>query len=99
MRALEHLMPVTGEAKITAEQAHVAHQHWIERIQKLWRRLHRHRNQEVVRIQNEIRKNKRSINELTRENLFELDVNHNDQMIFLNVSGKTRKLQKQVKYS
>ena len=32
MRALEHLMPLTGEAKLTQEQAHVAHHHWIERI-------------------------------------------------------------------
>ena len=77
-KALEVLMPTSGQAGVIHESAHIAHQAWIHKIQVLWRRLNRRRNQEVVRIQNEIKRNKRHIQDLTRDNIFELDVNFAD---------------------
>ena len=51
---------------------------WTNKIQKLWDKLNEHRNDEVMRIQNEIKKNRNHIKKLSLDNLFELDVNAND---------------------
>lgn len=79
MKALEHLLPVQGATQNTSNLAHITHQNLIAKIETLWRRLNRRKNQEIVSIQNEIKRNKKHIAELTRENLFELDVNFQDQ--------------------
>jgi len=85
MKQLEQLQPMNGDRLLGSIQTHKAHQVWIEKIDKLWKRLNRNRNPEVVRIQNEIKRNKANINELMRENLFELDVNCSDQKMLLDV--------------
>lgn len=90
-------MPVGGDNGLMHEKTHTAHSIWITKIQKLWRRLNRRRNQEVVRIQNEIKKNKRYIGDTMRENLFELDVNFNDQQILLNWTREKNSVNKHLK--
>jgi len=56
---------------------------WIGKIEKLWKRLNRRRWSEVMRILDETKKNKLLIQQLTRDNMFELDVNFHDQRVFL----------------
>ena len=68
MRALGYLMPA-GDKEYSK---------WTNKIQKLWDKLNEHRNDEVMRIQNEIKKNRNHIKKLSLDNLFELDVNAND---------------------
>ena len=76
MKALEHLMPVDNRINANTHLAtHSAHQIWIAKIDAVWKRLHRYKHEEIVRIQNDVRKNKMLINQLSRDNLFELDVN------------------------
>ena len=58
--------------------SHIAHQRLVNAIQKLWSRLNRRGNQKMVKMQNEIKRNQKTIADLTRENLFELDVNFHD---------------------
>ena len=50
IRSLEKLVPSNGDATLAHISAHKAHQTWIEKIEKLWKRLNRHRNPEVVSI-------------------------------------------------
>ena len=54
--------------------SHNSHQLWLDRIEGLWRKLERHHNSEAVKIQIQIDQNKKRLNELTRENIFELEV-------------------------
>lgn len=52
MKALEHLMPVSGQKSTipTNLTTHTAHQHWLAKIHKLWTKLNKLRNPEVVAI-------------------------------------------------
>ena len=97
VRAMEHLMPNQGEK--TQETTHHAHQVWIAKIQRVWEKLNMARNSEVVRIQNEIRRNKSLINDLMRENLFELDINSHEQKLLLGAQSHYFKINQKLKNS
>jgi len=47
---------------------------WLDRIEKLWKKLERYRNSECVNVEIQIDKNKKRLFDLTRENVFELEV-------------------------
>jgi len=60
MRSFEHLVS-KAKGENAHETTHTAHKKWMQKIEKLWGKLNAKRNSEVVRIQDEIRKNKQQI--------------------------------------
>ena len=97
MRALEHLMPINGDHGMSHINSHAAHQIWIQKIQRVWRRLNKHGNTEAVRMQNEIKRNKRQIQDLMRENLFELDINQHEQQLLIGQQSYKKRLNRKLK--
>lgn len=53
---------------------HHTHKYWLDKIERVWKRLEMHRNSECVAVQIQIDHNKKRLWELTRENVFELEV-------------------------
>lgn len=51
---------------------------WLSQIEALWRRLEYHRENEVVKVETIIEQNRARIFDLTRDNVFELEVQTND---------------------
>jgi hypothetical protein len=66
----------------------------MSRLEKLQDELNTHGWPEIARIKNQIRKNTSTINQLMRENLFELDVNANDQKVLLKFKKSEKRAQK-----
>ena len=82
LRALETLR-VKGK--------HKTHRHWVRKIDKKWALLNELRWSEAVCIMDQIRESRKCVEELGRENLFELDCNCNEQKVLLNfTNGRTR---------
>ena len=69
----------------------------VFRIQRTWESLDYYNHTECTRIEDKIKVNKRHIQQLTRENLFEMDVNTNDQKLLLKVQDARTKKNAQLK--
>ena len=64
----------------------------VSKIQRVHEKLDQFANPECIMIEDKIRINKLRIQQLTRENLFEIDVNTNDQKLLLKVQdARTKK--------
>jgi len=72
--------------------SHETHQQLLDKIEKLWRKLEQHRNSEAVQIQTQIEHNRRRIEQLTRDNIFELEVQTADQRVFLRAKITNQKM-------
>lgn len=96
-KALQVLIPDTS--LVFHQASHKQHSILIEKIQFFQAKLNKHRDWEVKQIHNQIRENKRYINTLTRDNLFELDVNSHDQRMYLAILDSRTKKDRRLKKS
>ena len=69
----------------------------LSKIEKKWSLLDAHKNAECKRLEDQIKSNKLCIQQLTRENLFEIDVNTNDQKLLLKVQDSRTKKDRRLK--
>jgi hypothetical protein len=56
------------------DDSHHTHKEWLARIEELWKKLEYYRNAECIEVQIQIDQNKKRLYELTRDNVFELEV-------------------------
>ena len=69
----------------------------LSKIEKKWSLLDEHKNAECKMLEDKIKSNKLCIQQLTRENLFEIDVNTNDQKLLLKVQDSRTKKDRRLK--
>ena len=78
MKAVSKLINVPANVLIPGGAAHLTQAHLMEKIQELWKIINLHNYGEISRVRNQIKENKVRINQLMRDNLFELDVNSHE---------------------
>ena len=92
-------MPSSSLGLLSYGGSSVVQHNLMQRIQKLWIDINLLNYSEIARIKNRIRENKIKINQLMRDNLFELDVNAHEQRQLLKVNRVNKKVRQLVKTS
>ena len=74
------------------DDSHATHQVWLDRIEALWKKLEYYRESECRAVKIQINQNKKRLFELTRDNVFELEVQTVDQRMLLRAKFNSKKM-------